>query len=208
MADLQAKSSKIQKPRARAYIDGFNLYFSVIKQNPSWKWLNLEAYFEAIRPDDAIDRIYYFTAIVEPKRAHSAKRERQASYLNALKTLPRTEIIYGTYRQRSVRCGAVCRKKYDTPEEKKTDVNIAIRMIDDALNGRVDRIILVSGDSDMEPAVEYILKACPKVRVLVYIPQDPKHPHERNNRHYKQLGAKVKPLREYQGGVSGVKRRI
>jgi hypothetical protein len=194
MTDLQAESKETSKTRARVYIDGFNLYFSVIKANSSWKWLNFETYFQAIRPDDVVERINYFTAIVEPKRGLSPKRDRQAIYLNALRTLKTVELIFGTYRQRSVRCGATCRQKYDTPEEKKTDVNIAIRMIDDAINGRVDRIILVSGDSDMEPAVEYIRKACPKVQMLVYIPQDPKHPHRRNNRHYQQLGAKVKPL--------------
>lgn len=192
MAENQEKSSKIA--RSRVYIDGFNLYFSVIKAHPEWKWLDLETYFRAIRPDDEIEKIYYFTAIVEPKRIHSSKRDRQQIYLNALDSLETVEIIYGTYRQRSVRCGASCKQQYDTPEEKKTDVNIAIKMIDDAINSRVDRIILVSGDSDMEPAVEYIRKHFPKIKIFVYIPQPPIANHQRNNRHYHQIGAKVKPL--------------
>lgn len=182
------------KPRARVYIDGFNLYFSVIKHTTGAKWLNLESFFDSLRIDDQIERINYFTAIVEPERPQSAKRERQATFLKALGTLDRVKIIKGRYQSRTVKCGANCRQTYNVPEEKKTDVNIALTMVDDALNDRVDRIILVSGDSDLEPAVEYICRQRPKVKVFVYVPQNPNSPHRRNNRHYSSIGATVKQL--------------
>jgi len=165
-----------------------------MKANPSWKWLNLQSFFEDLRPDDQVDKVYYFTALVEPEKAHSPKRERQKIYFDALRTLPKLELIFGKYRLRNVKCGATCRQRYQTPEEKKTDVNIAIRIIDDAINNRVDRIIVVSGDSDLEPAVEYVRKNCPKIKVSVYVPQLPSTRTRRDNRHYSQLGATVKLL--------------
>ena len=165
-----------------------------MKANPDWKWLNLVSFFEALRPDDQIDKVYYFTALVEPERTRSSKRDRQKIYFRALESNPKIEIVYGRYRLRNVRCGATCRERYQTPEEKKTDVNIAIRIIDDALNDRVDRIIVVSGDSDLEPAVEYVRRNFPKVKVSVYVPQLPSNRTRRDNRHYSQLGATVKLL--------------
>lgn len=53
----QEKLKKIEKPRARVYIDGFNLYFSVLQQTPQSKWLNLESFFDELRLDDQIDQM-------------------------------------------------------------------------------------------------------------------------------------------------------
>jgi len=61
-------------------------------------------------------------------------------------------------------------KKYKVPEEKGTDVNIALQMLDDSYQGLCDRIILVSGDSDLVPAIELIKKRHPQIKISVYIP--------------------------------------
>ena len=53
-------------------------------------------------------------------------------------------------------------------EEKRTDVNIAIQMLEDAYEDRCDKLILVSGDSDLVPAVIRVRNLGKKV--LVYIP--------------------------------------
>jgi len=49
-------------------------------------------------------------------------------------------------------------------------VNIALRLLDDALHDRVDRLVLVSGDSDLVPAVELVKANCPQKQVIVYVP--------------------------------------
>ncbi len=46
------------------YVDGFNLYYGVLK-NTAYKWLDLERFFKPLRPQDDIQAINYFTAIVE-----------------------------------------------------------------------------------------------------------------------------------------------
>lgn len=48
-------------------------------------------------------------------------------------------------------------------------------MLDDAYQGACARIILVSGDSDLVPAVKLVKKRHPEIQVTVYIPAtDPK----------------------------------
>jgi uncharacterized LabA/DUF88 family protein len=59
-------------------------------------------------------------------------------------------------------------------EEKRTDVNIAIQMIDDAHRNRTDRFIVVSGDSDLVPAVDLVKTRYPDKAVIVYVPS--RHP--------------------------------
>jgi uncharacterized LabA/DUF88 family protein len=55
-------------------------------------------------------------------------------------------------------------------EEKKTDVNLAIRMYRDTCKGLYDRIILVSNDSDAEPALEAIRQDFPETMIGVVVP--------------------------------------
>jgi len=59
---------------------------------------------------------------------------------------------------------------FDVPEEKRTDVNIAVNMIKDAINDKCDRFIVVSGDSDLVPAVKAVKVIAPNKKVIVYVP--------------------------------------
>ena len=59
---------------------------------------------------------------------------------------------------------------FDVPEEKRTDVNIAIHMLDDAYQGSCEQQILVSGDSDLVPALQMVRHRFPAIRTVVYVP--------------------------------------
>jgi 6-hydroxy-3-succinoylpyridine 3-monooxygenase len=155
--------------RSIVYIDGFNFYYGAIKNTPH-KWLNLQRYFELLRQDDDIQKIWYFTAKVS-----GSQLARQEIYFDALNTLPLIDIVFGLYKLKSLRCkikdcGYQGDKSYKVPEEKGTDVNIALQMLDDAYQGTCDRIVLVSGDSDLVPAVKLVKKRHPEIQVTVYIP--------------------------------------
>ena len=120
------------KPRTIIYIDGFNLYYGAIKGTPN-KWLNLERYFQLLRPNDDIIAIRYFTALVNG----SPHRSNQETYLRALATLPSVQVHLGKFKRKRVKCNEpLCTypgpRLFDTVEEKRTDVNIAISMLDDA----------------------------------------------------------------------------
>ncbi len=84
-------------------------------------------------------------------------------------------MILGKFKTSQIKCRVrACRytgsRMFDTTEEKRTDVNIALQMLDDVHHNRTDRIILVSGDSDLVPAVDLVKKESPKTQVLVYVP--------------------------------------
>ena len=49
------------KKKSIVYIDGFNLFYGLLKKEKNRKWLNLQKYFEKLRTDDEIEIIKYFT---------------------------------------------------------------------------------------------------------------------------------------------------
>jgi len=64
--------------------------------------------------------------------------------------------------------------------EKKTDVNLALRMYRDACRGEVDQAVLVSNDSDAEPTLRALAEEFPSVRLGVVMPLP--HPVEGDKR--------------------------
>lgn len=159
--------------RSKIYIDGFNLYYGALRGSQH-RWLDLEKYFTLLRQDDQIQKIWYFTALTDGN-----KGARQETYLKALRTTPLVGVQHGRYKKKTLRCYVPsCRyggpREYQAPEEKGTDVKIALQMLDDAYQGSCDRMIIVSGDEDLLPAVELIKMRFPSIKITVYIPaRDP-----------------------------------
>jgi len=152
------------------YIDGFNLYYGLLK-GTRYKWLDLEKCFTNLRQDDEIQKVKYFTAKVKGTDALT----RQQTYLDALSTSSSVQIIYGLFKEKVLKCGVSCcsyphSKDYSRYEEKRTDVNIAVNMLNDAYKNTCERIILVSADSDLVPAVRLIKQNFRSIQVIVYIP--------------------------------------
>ena len=63
-----------------------------------------------------------------------------------------------------------CKAHISKPEEKRTDVNISVRMIADAVADNADIFSLVSADSDLIPPINYIRANFPNKQVKVYFP--------------------------------------
>ena len=161
------------RPRSIIYIDGFNFYYGAMR-GTAYKWLNLEACFRRLRPGDDIRCIYYFTALLD-----GPKGGRQQQYLKALSTLPLVQVILGKFKLKQVTCRVgACRYRgsriFEMPEEKRTDVNIALQLLDDANHDRADRFVIVSGDSDLVPALEMVKTQWPVKEFIVYVPS--RHP--------------------------------
>lgn len=146
--------------RVTVYVDGFNLYYGLLKPDPSVRWLDLRALAKAIRPDADV-RVRYFTARVRPV-PDPTTQIRQRLYLKALETLPNVTIHLGHFTAHQVRMalvtpqggGAKTALVWKT-EEKGSDVNLATYLILDGQDGLYDEAIVVSGDSDLvEPLRE------------------------------------------------------
>ena len=114
-----------------------------------------------------LTKVVYFTA----SPLNPDKSSRQSAFLNANKLIngDRFEIVRGKYLEKHIIC-PYCKGDISRPEEKKTDVNISIRMIEDCLIGATDTIALVSADSDLVPPLELIQKRYPNIAIKVYFP--------------------------------------
>ncbi|UXH78237.1 NYN domain-containing protein [Roseateles amylovorans] len=176
------------------YIDGYNLYYGRLR-NSAYKWLDLVSLMEAIlRRRDQSEQlacVHLFTAhALATFATHGAASvEAQSAYLRALQARhpDRFRITYGKHsfdKDGSLLPEFVQGQPYDRArrtrvwhlEEKKTDVNLAIAMYRDAAQGRYDRIILVSNDSDAEPALQALREDFPHIGIGVVVPIPPPIP--------------------------------
>lgn len=154
--------------RATVYIDGFNLYNGL---HDAWRrqflWLDLEALARSLlHPDQQLERVDYFTA----RMRQSPSRHRQDIYLQALaahSTCLRT--IEGRFQERTQYC-RTCGISRRTYEEKETDVGIAVTLVEDAARDAFDTALLVSGDSDLCPAIRAAKRLQPTKRIIAVFP--------------------------------------
>ena len=162
------------KKRVIFYIDGFNFYYGLKrskKANDQWAkcyWLDMVKLCESfLGENQELVKVIYFTA----SPLNPEKNSRQSAFLNANKLLngDRFEIVRGKYLEKHIRC-PYCKGDISRPEEKKTDVNISIRMIEDCLTNTTDTVALVSADSDLVPPLELIQKLYPNISIKVYFP--------------------------------------
>lgn len=152
--------------RVSFFIDGFNLYHSLKDFAKDCRWLNLKSLCESyLKPDEQLGDIYYFTAVATWNLEKSNKHK---LYIKRL-ALEGVQTIYGKFKKVSRHCNN-CNKEYDTHEEKRTDVNIALRLFSDAVQDKFDTAILVSADSDLIPPIQAISSLFPEKRVGIVIP--------------------------------------
>lgn len=186
MSNNEASSTK-----TAVYIDGYNLYYGRLR-GTSFKWFDIVKFFEALlrRRDqnERLEKVVFFTAPALANFATngSASVEAQSAYHRALRAVygERVEIVCGThaYDKGGVQLPVFVEgQAYDRDrrvrvwklEEKKTDVNLAMRMYRDAVRGLYDRVILVSNDSDAEPVLAAIREDFEKIIIGVVAPVRP-----------------------------------
>jgi uncharacterized LabA/DUF88 family protein len=100
---------------------------------------------------------------------------KQSAYVQALATLALVRTELGSFKRKSVKCqntGCSFRgeRSFQTIEEKRTDVAIAVNMVNDANRDLVDHLVLISGDSDLVPALKLIRDTHPTKKISVCVP--------------------------------------
>jgi len=186
--------SMTQKLRANVYIDGFNLYMGALSKT-SYKWLDLERWAKTLMPSYEVGRVVYCTARLIPDARDVNIHVRQDMYLRAIKTLPTVQIYEGKFTVQDIRmwrrpeigcqwcdhltpvckcCGGntipVIKR-----EEKGSDVQLAIQLINDGYKQDYDVALVVSNDSDIQPAVDLVRRELGR-KVIVADPRNNKHP--------------------------------
>jgi uncharacterized LabA/DUF88 family protein len=169
-----------------AYVDGYNLYYSRLRGS-AHKWLDIVALFEAIlhtqSPDNELIEVKYFTAPIKASFAShgTASAHAQTQYLRALQALhpERLTVIQGFHTLQSahrpsfiegVAANKSARSAIWEIEEKQTDVNLALHLYRDVIQGRCQQALICSNDSDLEPALAFVRQDAPQLRIGLVLP--------------------------------------
>lgn len=161
--------------RTIVYIDGFNLYYCALKKS-AFKWLDLDLLCNNLLSSSKhqIIKIKYFSARISARPDDPQAPTRQDVYWRALKKhCPNIEIIEGFFLRSekfshlapSAGHGIV---KTVKTEEKGSDVNLAVHMLNDAWKNNYDCAVMLSNDSDMYESLRLIKSDCTKQIGWVY----------------------------------------
>ncbi|HLL37652.1 MAG TPA: NYN domain-containing protein [Streptomyces sp.] len=160
--------------RTAVLVDGFNLYHGMKKQRGRrYLWLDHVELASRLRPRDQIVDVRYFTAAVLDDTGAAG---RQRTYLKALKARHPgvLTVVEGRYQRKRMHC-RTCGTDWTSYEEKETDVNIAVALMEIAASAAVDTALVVSADSDLCPAVRSARKVNPQLTIVPAFP-----PHRRS----------------------------
>jgi hypothetical protein len=155
--------------RVVAYIDGLNLYHGLkAGYGRRYHWLDLQALVTSLLlPGQELREVHYFTARV---LGNPAAELRQTIYLDALANASQPlRLVEGRFQDKPRDCLS-CGARWIVYVEKETDVNIAIAMLEGAVQDDYDVAILISGDSDLRPAVASVKRICPGKRIIAAFP--------------------------------------
>ena len=122
-----------------------------------------------MRPYQRLQFVRYFTAKFLPDDNDPGQVECQEAYLQALSSLPKLRIQYGFHSAKTITCRH-CGETIRTYEEKMTDVNIAVALLQDAHDDLYDTAILISADSDLTAPIEVVRQKYADKRVIVRFP--------------------------------------
>lgn len=150
------------------FVDGFNLYHA-LDADPAYhpyKWLSLTQLARCfVFGKDVLEGVEYFTTLAT---WNPAKVERHKLFIK-VNEAEGVRVVYGEFKRKDRRCPE-CGEHIRTFEEKQTDVNIAIRLFELAVQDKYDKAILISGDTDLIPAVKAVQKTFPAKKVGVILP--------------------------------------
>jgi uncharacterized LabA/DUF88 family protein len=187
-------------PCTNVYIDGFNLYYGALRGTP-YRWLDPLALCGKLFPRNRINRIRYFTALVDARPPDNQQPIRQQTYLRALETLPCLSLHLGQFQTRPTRMrlakprpGGAKTVQVLKTEEKGSDVNLGSYLLLDSFRKDCKVAIVISNDADLK---EPVTMAQNELGVVVGIV----NPHPPEKRSFDLKGNFFKQLRA--GPIAG-----
>ena len=174
------------------YIDGFNLYYGSLR-GTQYKWLNPMTMCRLLFPRDTINKIKYFTARVSARPSDPDQPIRQNTYFRALRTLPEIEIIEGSFLTKEVMMPLANSNPQQyvrviKTEEKGSDVNLAVNLLNDGFRRDYELAVMVTNDSDL-------LEPLRIVKNELGLPVGLVNPQRNPSFHLKQYANFIKKLR-------------
>lgn len=179
--------------KINVYIDGFNLYYGAVRNTP-FRWLNLLKMNELLFPNDQINKIKYFTARVSARPSDPDQPIRQQTYFRALQTIPNIEIIEGSFLTKEIMMPLANTnpQRYAQvikTEEKGSDVNLAVHLLNDGYKKDYELAVMVTNDSDL-------LEPMKIVRYELGFPVGLVNPQRHPSFHLKRHATFIKQLRQ------------
>lgn len=166
--------------RTIVYVDGFNLYYRMLKARPAFKWLNQLAMVRAaLGRRHHIIRLNYYIARVSARAHDPEAPARQAVYLKALSTIPEIVVHEGTF-MTSEPWMALAEPPQAKPldyiwnlpapemvrvvksEEKGSDVNLGAHLVRDAFLDAFDAAVVITNDTDLVEPIRIATKEAGK----------------------------------------------
>ncbi len=170
--------SNAREERVFFFVDGFNLYHSVVSAEDerggrSVKWLDLNTLFTdhlyLIGPTARLHKILYFTAYAyHLSRTRPGKIARHKAYTRAL-TAAGVEVCEAHFKKKTIQDTREGRRLV-VHEEKETDVAIACAVLEGAASNLYDIAVLVTRDTDLRPVVFTFKRLYPDKQLLFAFP--------------------------------------
>lgn len=140
-------------------------------------WLDLRklcaSYLHAVRSAIGqrveLGTVDYFSAVARHLTVRDPQAAgRQAAYLSALRASG-VILTLSRFKQKDVTCPR-CGNRFQRYEEKETDVAIAMKLMEVAARGGCEVVVLISGDTDLVPAIKAAKRLSPSLLVGVAFP--------------------------------------
>jgi len=177
-------------------VDGLNLYHSVLDgeraTGRSLRWLDVaslcRSYLHALPGRSASTSVIYFSAVAHHRESrHPGTVARQVAYFSALEATG-VHVRLGQFKAKSQTC-PLCGGRFLGWEEKETDVAIGAQLLELVCMHACDTVVLVTGDTDLVPAMRSARRLDPEKRLVVL------QPYRRANRELARCADVALPIR-------------
>jgi len=164
-----------KKLKINFLIDGFNLYHSICNTR-ACKWLDIKSLLDSYlyllgNEEESIfmGDIFYFSALAHHLQDRSPDTvPKHRIYIKALESTGVIPVL-GKFKKKDVYCH-LCKGTLKKHEEKQTDVSIGIKILELCILDECDIIGLVSGDTDLIPAISTAQRLFPAKEIVIFAP--------------------------------------
>jgi len=161
-------------------IDGFNVYHSLkdaakVLGTYEIKWFNYQSFcrrlLKIMGNDSQINNILWFTSL--PKHMQKTNPNKINRHLNYIKAIESKGVmaVMGKFKKVTKKLMinfSTCNVTFY--EEKQTDVAIGVQIIDEFVRYKSDIVAIVSGDTDLIPAIKKAQDMFPSKDVWIIFP--------------------------------------
>lgn len=155
------------------------------------KWLDLQRlcqnFISACGDDSRVQSVHYFSALA----IHIDKQAplRHQALINAMESTG-VQVVLGQFKKKLIRCKAGCGQSGWGYEEKETDINIAVTLLELFMKDICDTAVIVSGDTDLLTVMRAAKRLFSDKKIVVGFP-------------YRRAHKEMKQIADYSFKIDG-----